>query len=251
MSRLQGKDQDAQGVENAEKRDLDCANDPGCQPWKNVEAEAREETAPSASSETPLPEPQESDYFPSVSLAAFLALVFILVSLFLLSHDKGHVPLHDCLALRPNKACPHESSLEFLCCLFPDQPESAWQTLQLYVYEQHVGSHPGRAWILAAVELGDTRGALLCLAKATLSLLTDGRATRAHFPEQRSAWLPWMDFLENGSCGISTANIYVGRSLVPYGVMVSLQSSSDGKWLATTINLALLLNGSGEAREEL
>ncbi|KAL8174617.1 UNVERIFIED_CONTAM: hypothetical protein K2H54_050099 [Gekko kuhli] len=59
-----------------------------------------------------------------------------------------------------------------------------------------------------------------------------------------------MDLLENGTYGDSTASIYVGQSLVPHGMLVSLQSSLGGKRLATKINLALLLNGPERAREE-
>ncbi|XP_034968815.2 uncharacterized protein LOC118083896 [Zootoca vivipara] len=258
MSALQAeKNQDMQGmwkdVDDEETYLFDCRNfpeEPCCEPWKRAEVEARERSAPSASTETPAPDLQDSDFLPSVSLAAFLALVFVFVSMILLHHGNSHLSLGDYRAASPTKNQLPKSRLGLLRLLFPNQPETTWQILQQYIRGQLGGTNPDKPWVLVTAGLGDARSTLLCLTKATLSLLTEESAVKLRYLEQSSVWLPWRGILENGTCDISAAEIYVGQSLVPYGIMVSTWSSVDGKQLATKINLAVLLNGMKRAREE-
>lgn len=241
-------------MQRSEENYLECGNvpDPSGDFHEHGEMEFEEgRRAPSPSSEMLLWDPQDSDCLPSVTLAVVLAIVFVLVSWFLLPCDKGgHVLLQDCWASRSNKSCPPVTCLRSLRLLFPNQPETTWRVLQQHIRGPPHRRHVDGAWILPMIGRGDSRNTVLCFLKGIISLVTDGGAIGIRFLEGSGAWLPWADFLGNGTSAIATTEIYVGPSRVPYGMMVSLWRLTSGNQLGALLSLAWVLNVEEAAREE-
>ncbi|XP_042333825.1 uncharacterized protein LOC121936088 [Sceloporus undulatus] len=217
-----------------------------CTLQKCAETNTGERSSLSSSSEMTSPEPQDSDFLPSLFLAAALAILFIFVSILLLHHDNSHIPLGDYRAWSLRKTYRLENSLKPLHFFFPNHPETTWQALHHCTQDQLGRIQHNRVGILVATEPRNGSITLLCLVKMTLSFLTKECAMKVQLLDQGSGWYPWRDFLESWTCHVSTAEIYMGQSLLPYGLMAPWGHSFDRK----EFNLILSLNGTGQAQEE-
>lgn len=213
-----------------------------CGARKHTEDQADEK---SGCSESPSWQPQESDCLPSVFLAAFLALVFVSVSMVLLCHETVHFPL----ASSPNTVHLPEEDFQSLHLFFPNQPESTWRTIQRYICNPSGKYHLEKPWILVGNGPGDTSWTLLCFTKRMLSLLTRQKSIGVEFLDSTSLWLPPMGPSENRTWLISSVKVLWGGKGAPSGLVVSLQSPLDGKGEVTKNAFALVGNGEEQIQE--
>ncbi|XP_058015495.1 uncharacterized protein LOC131186175 isoform X2 [Ahaetulla prasina] len=234
--------------------DESCADDRnvpelGCGARKHNEDQTEEKSGESRCSEGPSWQPRESDCLPSIFLAAFLALVFVSVSVVLLCHETIHFPLRDLKAASPNPVHLPKEEFQFLHLFFPNQPESTWRTILRYVCNPSGKSHLEEPWILVGIGPGDTSRTLLCFAKRILSLLTQQKSIGVEFLDSTSPWLPPMASSENRTWLISSVKVLWGEESPLSGLVVSLQSLLDGKREVTKTAFALLGNGVEHIQE--
>ncbi|XP_026568391.1 uncharacterized protein LOC113444045 [Pseudonaja textilis] len=220
-----------------------------CGARKHTEDQTDEKCGEPGSSEGLPWQPEESDSIPSIFLAAFLAFVFVSVSMVLLCHKTVHFSLRDPNTLSPNSVHLPKEDVQSLPLFFPNQPESTWGTFLRYVCNPLGKSHLEEPWILVGIGPGDTSRTLLCFTKIMLSLLTQQKSIHIEFLDPTSPWLPPMGSSKNRTWVISSVKVLWGQESLPGGLVVSLQSILDRKGEATKKAFALVGNGGEQSRE--
>ncbi|XP_026542533.1 uncharacterized protein LOC113424862 [Notechis scutatus] len=242
---------DMQERRREDERYTDNGNFPElrCGARKHTEDQADEKCGEPGSSEGPPWQPEESDCLPSIFLAAFLAFVFVSVSMVLLCHETVHFSLRDLKALSPNSVHLPKEDVQSLPLFFPNQPESTWGTFLRHVCNPLGKSRLEEPWILVGIGPGDPSQTLLCFTKMMLSLLTQQKSISVEFLDATSPWLPPMGSSKNRTWVISSVKVLWGQESLPGGLVVSLQSILEGKGEATKNAFALVGNGVEQSRE--
>lgn len=243
------KDEEMQERRRDDESCMDNGNVPElcCGARKHTDEDQTEEkSAESGCSDGPSWQPQESDCLPSVFMAAFLALVFVSVSMVLLCHGTVHFSLRDLKALSLNTAHLPKEDFQSLHLLFPNQPESTWRTILRSVCKSHLEE----PWILVGIGPGDASRTLLCFTKMMLSLLTRQKSIGVELLDSTSPWLPPMGSSENKTWLISSVKVLWGEQSLPRGLVVTWQSLLDGKGEVAKNSFALLGDGVEQIREK-
>lgn len=239
------KDGEMQERRRDDESSMDNRNLPElcCGARKHTEDQRDEKSGQSGCLENPAWQPQESDCLPSISLAVFLALVFVSVSMVLICHQTVHLPLRDLKALGPHSVCLPKEVVQSLHLFFPNQLESTWRTVLRYVCNPLGKSNLEEPWILVGTGPGDVSQTLLCFSKMMLSLLTQAKSIGVGFLDSTSPCFPSMGSSENRTWVITSVKVLRAEKSLLSGLVVSLQSLLNGKGEATEKTIALLGNG--------
>ncbi|XP_069039536.1 uncharacterized protein [Lepisosteus oculatus] len=179
-----------------------------------------------------LPSQQESDFLPSVCLAALLLLIFSVVSCVFIFSDPGSLPSpHPPAVPRPPRlASSSDGRLARLRLLFPGQREALWHGLGLATRERPL-SH-------ALVLLGgrESQNTLLLFTRSLLSALGGcGAPTKT----LRLGYLPAGQQVLPTQWGAAFTVVVETMNGVG-GVMVELRREGEGKAVALVTTVVIL-----------
>ncbi|XP_069465566.1 uncharacterized protein [Ambystoma mexicanum] len=216
-------------------------------PWGNRDMEPRDSHSSPASAEQGSSRAEDSDFLPSVRLAAVLLLIFALVSSLLLYSSASQASIaHSRRVVRSSRVIQHDYRLEKLRLLFPTQTEKTWWTLERSLSKQWLTekSSDGISVPFVAFAQGSSRNTLLCLAKTIVSLLS--ATEQVQFPVARSQLVSsspihscWGQSCTSEWPALSVAVVGLKKGCVPYGIHVGVYCSHDGgsSLLQTTLSL--------------